>query len=119
MVRHSGNRGKRISELIRESLSRILIETFQDRETGLLTVTRVEMSADLMTARIHLSSIGMAASGPDVAAGLNEQKDRIRRLLASRLNLKYNPQLVFAWDPGPELEEKIDRIMASEKTDDD
>lgn len=119
MARHSGNRGRRISELIREVLSRILIETIQDSETGLLTVTRVEMSADLLTARIHVSSIGLSVSGPDVEAALNDRKDRIRRMLASRLNLKYNPQLVFSWDPGPELEEKIDKIMAAEKTNDD
>ena len=119
MARNPGNRGRRISELIREALSRILIENVQDPETGLLTVTRVEMSADLLTARIHIRSIGRNISGPDIVAVLDTRKDRLRRMLASRLNLKYNPQLVFSWDPSPEIEEKIDTIMTAEKTDDD
>jgi ribosome-binding factor A len=119
MARNPGNRSRRISELIREALSRILIENVQNPETGLLTVTRVEMSSDLLTARIHIRSIGQLISGPDIAEILDARKDHIRRRLASRLNLKYNPQLVFAWDPSPELEEKIDTIMAAEKIDDD
>ncbi|MBE0711717.1 MAG: hypothetical protein IH583_04985, partial [Candidatus Aminicenantes bacterium] len=36
-------------------------------------------------------------------------------MLAARVRLKYNPQLFFALDPGPEHQERIDRLIEETK----
>jgi ribosome-binding factor A len=107
-------RTRRVAELIRTELSRLLITDFQDPASGLLTVTRVEMTPDLLTARVFLSVFGAA----DPAAQLDRlerSRGALRRALASRIKLKYNPELFFALDPGPEHQDRIDRLIEETK----
>ena len=109
-----GIRTRRVAELVQAELSRLLIVEFQDASSGLLTVTRVEMTPDLLTARVFLSVFGT----DDPAAlldRLEKRKGYIRRTLASRIELKYNPQLFFALDPGPGHQERIDRLIEETK----
>jgi ribosome-binding factor A len=107
-------REKRIGSLIKEELGRMLIEDFQGEQPGLITITRVEMSADLMTARVLLSVFGAPDAG-EVLDQLQKRKGHIRKELASRINLRYNPELIFDLDPTPEYEERLDRLMESTK----
>ena len=51
-------RSKRVGSLIQEELSRFLIEDVQGQVPGLITVTRVEVTDDLMTAHVYLSVFG-------------------------------------------------------------
>jgi ribosome-binding factor A len=109
-----GFRPRRVAELIQAELGRLLIEEFQDAGSGFLTVTRVEMTPDLLTARIFLSVFGTDDPGAFLAR-LERSAGYIRHVLASRVKLKYNPQLFFALDPGPAQESKIDRLIEESK----
>ncbi|GAH66503.1 unnamed protein product, partial [marine sediment metagenome] len=51
-------RQKKVASLIKAELSRLLIEGIQDSTSGLITVTRVEMTPDLKTAHVYLSTFG-------------------------------------------------------------
>ncbi len=113
-MKKSGIRTHRVAELIKAEVGRLLIGEFQDPGTGLLTVTRVELTADLQTARIFISSFGGDKEG--VLDRLNRGKGVVRKILASRVNLKYNPQLIFALDPGADHEERIGRLIESTKS---
>jgi ribosome-binding factor A len=107
-------RTRRVAELIRTELSRLLITDFQDPASGLLTVTRVEMTPDLLTARVFLSVFG-AADPAALLDRLERSRGALRRALASRIKLKYNPELFFALDPGPEHQDRIDRLIDETK----
>ncbi len=76
-----GIRTRRVAELVQSELSRLLIVEFQDAASGLLTVTRVEMTPDLLTARVFLSVFG---SG-DPAALLERLEKRKGFLRQGRL----------------------------------
>ena len=79
-----GIRTRRVAELVQSELSRLLIVEFQDAASGLLTVTRVEMTPDLLTARVFLSIFG--PGDPAALLGrLEKGKGSIRRTLASRI----------------------------------
>ncbi len=107
-------REKRIASLIKEALGFILIREFQDAESGLITVTRVDVTPDLMTAHVFVTIFG----GPEkdrVMSLLENRKGYLRKALASRVKLKYNPQLIFSLDPGPEYEERIDKLIDAVK----
>ena len=109
-----GFRTRRVAELVRSELSRLLIAEFQDPSSGLLTVTRVEMTPDLLTARVFLSVFG----GRDREALLDRidrSRGALRKALASRVQLKYNPELFFALDPGPEHQDRIDKLIEETK----
>ena len=109
----SGFRNRRVAELVKAELGRLLIAEFQDPASGFLAVPRVEMPPDLLTARVYISVFG--GDPESVLGGLETAKKSIRRALASRLNLKYNPELFFSLDPVPGYEERIDNLIASVK----
>jgi ribosome-binding factor A len=103
-------RQKRIGSMLQEILGPILIDALHEATSDLVTVTRVDVPADLKTARIYVS-----AYGPDEPARVLEllvqRSGAIRRSLASSARLKYNPQLFFALDPSADLNERIERLL--------
>jgi len=111
----SGRRPKRVAHLIQETLSRIFLEEFQG-DTGLITVTRVEMSADLQTAHVYLSLFGELQEQA-FWERLEKSKGYLRRSIASEVKLRYNPSLVFHRDPTPEFESRIDQLIERLKDD--
>jgi ribosome-binding factor A len=111
----SGRRPKRVAHLIQDSLSRVILREFQG-DSGLITITRVEMSADLQTAHIYLSLFG-TADEQEFWERLEKRKGHLRKSIASEVKLRYNPTLVFHRDPAPEYESRIDRLIERLKDD--
>jgi ribosome-binding factor A len=111
----ASRRPKRVAHLIRQALSRVFLEEFQG-ESGLITVTRVEMSADLRTAHVYLSVFGEPQEQA-LWERLERSQGYLRRSIASEVKLRYNPTLVFHRDPAPEYESRIDRLIARLKDD--
>jgi len=107
-------RSQRVASLIQEELSCFLIKDVQGQVPGLITVTRVEVTDDLMTAHIYLSVFGNDDK-EGLLPLLEKRKGYIRKILASRINLKYNPELFFSLDQAPEDEEKLDRLFEMAK----
>ncbi|MGE4063866.1 MAG: 30S ribosome-binding factor RbfA [Rhodospirillaceae bacterium] len=117
MARHRtkapGQRQLRIGEEIRHVLAGILErETFRD--PGLanvsLTVTEVRPSPDLRHARVYVVPLGGGDPKP-ILEGLKRVKPFLRRELASRLTMKFIPDLVFAADTTFDEAERISRLL--------
>jgi ribosome-binding factor A len=110
-------RQKKVSSLIKEVLSQALIDTVQDTfEASLITITRVEITKDLKTAHVYLSLFGKEHK-EQILEVLNERMGYFRKYVASRTNLKYNPLLIFSYDPFLSYEEKIDTLIKKLKKD--
>jgi len=111
---NASRRQKRVASLIKEELSRLLIETIQDSSSGLITVTRVEMTPDLKTARIFFSIYG-AEQEEAILEMLERKKGYLRKSIASKVKLKYNPMLIFSLDPSADFQERIERLLKDRK----
>jgi len=103
-------RQKKIASLIKEALSHLLIESIQDSSSGLITVSKVEMTPDLKTAHVYLSYFSQELD-QSILEKLESRKSYLRRSIASQTNLKYNPMLIFSIDPSRAYEESIDKIL--------
>lgn len=103
-------RQKKVASLIKAELSRLLIESIQDSTSGLITVTRVEMTSDLKTAHVYLSIFG-SKEKEKILELLSSKTGYLRKSIASKVKLKYNPMLFFSFDPGPAYETKIDKLI--------
>jgi len=103
-------RQKRVSSLIKEELSRLFIQSFQDSSSGLITVTRVSMSADLKTAYVDLSILG-SGSKEEIFDLINKRRSYLRKIIASKTKLKYNPMLIFSLDESFDYEKRIDDLL--------
>lgn len=115
-IRGERRRPRQVAGLIQDHLSRLFIQEVQPLFSSLITVTRVEMTADLLTARVFLTVLG-----PDdpaaVLAALGKKKNHVRRSVAAAINLKYNPELFFELDRAPEWDSRLDQLIKQVKTD--
>ncbi len=106
----SDRRPKRVAELLRSHLGLLFIREIQPLVSSLVTVTRVKISPDLLTARVFLTVLG-----PDdpsrVLELLREKTPHLRHSIATSINLKYNPTLVFELDPEPEWQTKLEDLI--------
>ena len=103
-------RQKKVASLIKEALSRFIIESLQDSTSGLITVSKVTMTYDLRTAHVYLTYLGQEMD-KSILKILESRKGYLRKYIASKTKLKYNPMLIFLMDPTREYEENIDRIL--------
>jgi ribosome-binding factor A len=107
---NESRRQKKVASLIKEILSSQLITFFQDSEIGLVTVTRVEITKDLKGAYVYVSVYG-EADPKAVLKQLHELEKTLRKSVASRSKLKYNPKLIFSLDPQVGHESQIDELL--------
>ena len=94
-------RSERVAEQIRAELDQLLRQETSDPRVGLLTLTRVKLSADMGTATIFWSPL---AADPetdidDISEGLASATGFLRGRLARRLSLRRMPTLSFRYDP--------------------
>jgi len=94
-------RSERIAEQIRAELDQLLRQETSDPRVGLLTLTRVKLSADMSTATIFWSPLAVdeQTETEDISAGLESATGFLRGRLAKRLSLRRMPALSFRYDP--------------------
>ena len=117
MARHKpsktpGQRQLRIGEEIRHVLADIFErETFRDPALVdvRLTVTEVRPSPDLRHARVYVVPLG--GDTASILEGLKRVKPFLRRSLASRMTMRFIPDLIFAGDTTFDEAEHISRLL--------
>ena len=92
-----GKRTDRVAELIRAELGRIILQ-LRDPRVGFVTITRVELSADLHYAKVFYSVIGNQAKRGETQEALRHARGFLQKDLAQELNLRYTPHLDFYYD---------------------
>lgn len=103
----------RITSDIRVTLSDILRDVKDPRVSKLLSVVKVDVSADLSYASVYMSAIeGMEKTQESVKA-LKNAAGYIRRELGARMKLRKVPELKFIADNSIEKSSEISRIIES------
>ena len=93
----AGYRIVRINDDIKRELSE-LIPTLKDpRVRGLISITRVDTTADLRYCKVYVSSLDKGDE-TGMIRGLTSASGDLRRALAQRMTLRYTPELIFAPD---------------------
>ncbi|HTB64181.1 MAG TPA: 30S ribosome-binding factor RbfA [Opitutales bacterium] len=87
----------RINELLLRELSDLLHTRFRERAVG-ITVTEVDVTPDLRTARVYYSVLGDAMAKHDAAEFFSEVKGELRTRVFKKVTLKYTPALSFHFD---------------------
>lgn len=109
-------RQARVAEGIKRLLSILLVEGLQDPRISPLSVTDVEVSADLKIAHVFVS-IFDKENIDTTLAGLKSATPHIRRQIAGELNLKFTPNLEFFYDESLERGARIESLIASLRKD--
>jgi ribosome-binding factor A len=95
----SSRRIARLNDAFREEISDILRRQIKDpRLAVFITITRVEISADLSHAKVHVSVMGSEEEREGALKGLGAASSFLRREVGHRLALRRAPELSFRRD---------------------
>ena len=102
----------RVNELLRAELSTLLIRQIKDpRLQGVISITRVETSPDMRTAKVFLSVMGDPDTRQSALEGIQSAATFLRRELRPRLVLHHTPFLKFTLDQSMEDANQLLQIM--------
>jgi ribosome-binding factor A len=95
----SSRRQRQVNHTIRRELSDLLAREVSDpRISGIFSVTEVDVSPDLMQAKVFVSVMGSEQEKAEMFAGLESASDFLRRELSKRIRLRRIPKLIFTRD---------------------
>jgi len=101
----------RVGEMIHKEISDILARGLKDPRVGFVTLTSVDVTADLSIAKVYYTVIGDEKSRQQTANGLEKANPYIRRQLAQRLRMRHTPELIFKYDQSLEYGNRIDSLL--------
>ena len=107
----SSQRPSRVGEQIREDLTELLARQVHDPGIGFLTITRVQVTSDLQSARVYYTTLGDAQARKQTSRALGRATPFLRRQLGSRLRLRRIPELQFFYDENIERLDRVERIL--------
>ncbi len=113
------NRQKRLGELLKKEISDMMLREIKDPRIGFVSITAVDMTADLRHAKVFVSVLGSESERNASLAGLRSAAGFIRREIGHRVRLKYTPEISIAYDSS--IEEGVRMVtlidsVAKEKT---
>jgi len=108
----------KIENLIKEEISLIFLFKLQNLDSGLITVTNVRVSPDLKNAKIYVS-IFEKERRDAVLEKIRLKTKFIRSELASRITIKFVPELKFFLDDTLDYVEKIEGLIKKIHENDD
>src|ERR1700728_2681563 len=114
MPKQDNQRAKRLGEQIQRELTELLRRDVKDERIGNVTITAVNVTGDLRTARVYYLVFGKDGPDPKVQQGLTSAAGFLRNALSKALMIRYTPTLTFELDSsiaeGVRLAQLIDSV---------
>ena len=104
-------RMRRVNEAIREILAEAIATELKDPRIGFVTVTEVDTSPDLRSARVYVSVLGDAAERERTLDGLKSSHGVLQGKIANATHMKRTPTLTFEYDESTERGARISRLL--------
>ena len=106
-----GSRPERVADQIRAELGQLLAREVHDPGLGFVTITRVQVTGDLQTARVFYTALGADDARRATARALERATPFLRRQIAQRLRLKRSAELAFVYDQSIEGQDRIEQLL--------
>jgi ribosome-binding factor A len=111
------HRQEKLGELFAVELSDLLRTRVKDPRVGFASITHVEVSGDYRHAKIYVSVMGSDEERANSIKALKHASGFLRHELASRIVLRYMPEIVFKLDTSIEKGSRIlELIRENEKS---
>ncbi len=104
-------RQRQVAELLHEEIGQLLQHGTRDPRLGFVTVTGVDVSADLRVAWIYVTVLGDDDDRKETLAGLASAAGFFRHQMRQTLSLRYIPELNFKLDTSLEYGMRIDSLL--------
>jgi len=106
---------RRINEVLREVIGSAIAAELSDPRIGFVTVTSVETSPDLRSAKVHVSVLGDEAAREGALDGLRSSHGVLQAKIAAETRMKRTPTLSFHYDPTVEQGMRITQLLEEEE----
>lgn len=101
----------RVGALIQAELGRLILMKLKDPRLGFVTVTHVDITPDLKSARVFYSVLGNEKVKKDSQLALEHASGFLQKEIAMVLKLRYTPKLRFLFDDSIDRGLEIDRVL--------
>ena len=108
----SSRRVLKVAEAIREVVGMAILTELQDPRIRDVTVTYVEVSADLRYAKVHVSVMGSETKQNLSLRGLQNAAGFLQQKVARRIETRYTPRLTFLLDKGVKHSIEVSRLLS-------
>ena len=119
----SSRRVLKVAEAVREVVAMAILTDLKDPRIQNVTVTFVEVSADLRLAKVHVSVMGDDTQQDLSIRGLRNAAGYLQQKVSNRADLRYTPKLQFVLDKGIknafEVTRILEEVLPSERSKDD
>ncbi len=105
-------RTARLNTLLHQIVADYL-ERVDDEHLGLLTVTGVEVDADLNKAQVYVSTLADESHDTEILTTLEGYRKAIQAEIGRSARLRKTPEVVFAFDPAVRTGARIEDILSS------
>ena len=106
-------RNRRVADLIQRELATLIQREMDSTKFGLITVSIVNVSPDLLNAKVFVTSLGDDAGKDDMVDALNERAGHLRHELAKNSPLRTTPKLNFVFDSSIEHGTRLSALIDS------
>ncbi len=110
-MRKDSNRPRRVAELIKRELAALIPRALDDPRTHQATITHVDVSPDLKSARVYFTLLAGAAGAEPAVAAFQRAAGHLRHELAGRVALRVIPELRFYFDASVERGDRLARLI--------
>ena len=107
-------RMRRINEVLREVVGAAIAGELSDPRIGFVTVTSVETSPDLRSAKVYVSVLGGEEEREATLEGLRSSHGVIQSRIAAETRMKRTPTLTFHYVDSIEQGVRISRLLEEE-----
>ena len=112
-------RMERVQELMKQELSKIILQDLKNPRIGFVTVTAVDVSSDLRNAKVYVSLMGSEQQIADSWRGLQSSRGFLRREIGHRVRLRYTPELTLELDKSVDYGVHIQELLQQIKKDEE
>lgn len=102
---------RRVNEVMREVIGDSISTELEDPRIGFVTVTAVETSPDLRSARVYVSVLGTEEEREATLAALASAHGVLQGAVASQTRMKRTPTLSFEYDETPERGQRLSKLL--------
>ncbi|KKQ74638.1 MAG: Ribosome-binding factor A [Berkelbacteria bacterium GW2011_GWB1_38_5] len=103
------HRQEKLSALFKKEISILIQETIPE-EMGIVTLTELELTANIKEAKVYISLLDKSKE-KEALKILNANSKGFQYFLGRKFRMKFTPKLIFLIDHGLDNIEKIDKIL--------
>jgi len=112
-------RVRRMSQLLKEEISDILLKEIKDPRIGFTSVVKIKVSNDLKHAKVMVSVIGSEQEKKETMEGLHRASNYIQKLVGERLTTFHTLKIIFRYDDsieqGVHISHLIDEVIEEDE----